>query len=147
MRGLPELIVLFFGFYYLTSIGLKLDPFPAAVLSLSVVTSAYYMEAIRGALLGVPRGQWEAARALGLSYPRTIRRIVVPQAIRILRAPYMSLTTHVVKSTTLVSAVGVQELFFRADHAIAARGTRSRCTSSPRSSTSRSIPRSSSPEA
>ena len=68
------------------------------------------------------RGQWEAARALGLSYPRTIRRVVVPQAIRILRAPYMSLTTHVVKSTTLVSAVGVQELLFRADHAVAARG-------------------------
>ena len=46
----------------------------------------------------------------------------MPQAIRILRAPYMSLTTHVVKSTTLVSAVGVQQLLFRADHAVAARG-------------------------
>ena len=55
MRGLPELIVLFFGFIFMTSIRLKLAPFPAAIVSLSVVTSAYYMEAIRGALLGVAR--------------------------------------------------------------------------------------------
>ena len=108
-RGTPELVILFFTFLVLPQMGLRLQPMPAAILAFTMFSTAYIVEIFRGGLQGVHQGQFEAARGLGLSYPRTIRRIIAPQVLRIVVAPYMSNATIVVKRTSLASAVAVNE--------------------------------------
>ncbi|NPD68668.1 amino acid ABC transporter permease (plasmid) [Lichenicola cladoniae] len=109
-RIIPVLIVLYFSFYGLPSLGLSLAPVPAALIGLVIASSAYMCEDVRGALVAVPSGQWQAARALGLSYRQIVCRIVVPQAIPRMLPPYMSRLIVIVKSTALAGIVSVNEL-------------------------------------
>ena len=82
IRGTPILVQLFVIFYGLPRIGLVLNPFPAAVIVFSINNGAYDAETIRAALESVPKGQLEAGECVGMSYVQTIRRIVLPQAMR-----------------------------------------------------------------
>lgn len=109
-RLLPALLVLFFAFYALPQFGLRLAPMTAAIIGLSVVGAAYMSEDIRGGLAAVDQGQYRAARALGLSYPHTIRRIIIPQAIPLIIPPYMTRAIIMVKATSLASFVAVGDL-------------------------------------
>ncbi|MBP1849360.1 amino acid ABC transporter permease [Rhizobium halophytocola] len=110
IRALPLLVILFFTFYGLPALGVFVSPFVAAMIGLTIVTTAYMAEDMRGALMAIPRGQYEAADALGLTPWRFVRRILIPQALPILCAPYFTRAIVTVKATSIASMVAVGEL-------------------------------------
>ena len=110
IRALPLLVILFFTFYGLPALGVYVSPFVAAMIGLTIVTTAYMAEDMRGALMAIPRGQYEAADALGLTPWRFVRRILIPQALPILCAPYFTRAIVTVKATSIASMVAVGEL-------------------------------------
>ena len=119
MRGTPLLVQIFIVYYGLPSIGIEFSPLTAGVLTLSLNTGAYLSESLRGAILGVGKGQWAASFSLGLTYPQTLRYIVLPQAIRI-AVPAMSNTLiSLIKDTSLVSVITVTELMLSTKEMIA----------------------------
>src|SRR6202040_4091666 len=87
MRGTPLLIQLLFIFYGLPNIGIRLSPFVAGVLGLGLNYAASEAENYRAGLLAVPAGQWDAALALGLTQSKTLRLVIVPQALRFVLPP------------------------------------------------------------
>lgn len=109
-RGVPALVVLFFAFYGLPAMGILLTPFAAAVVGLGLDAGAYKAEIIRAGIMSVDRGQWEAAHALAMSPAHCMRRIILPQAIRIMIPPYMSNAITLMKSTSLASVITVVEI-------------------------------------
>jgi polar amino acid transport system permease protein len=113
MRGVPP-IVLLFVIYFIISGSINLSPFWAGSLSLGIVSSAYQMEILRGAILSVSGGQMMAARALGLSRLKAIRFVVLPQALRLAIPPWSNEAAIVLKDSSLVYALGVEEILRRA---------------------------------
>jgi cystine transport system permease protein len=111
IRGTPLLLQLFIIFFGLPSLGVTLDPWPSAILGLSLNVGAYASEAVRGAILSVPRGQWEAAMTVGMGRVTTLRRVVLPQAARIAVPSLSNTLISLVKDTSLVAVVLVTELF------------------------------------
>ncbi len=109
-RATPALALLFFAYYGLPGIGIYLDPVPAAILGLSLSAAGYNMEFIRAGLQAVPRTQYDAARALGIPYRTALRRIIIPQAMRVIVPPLASNLTLVIKGSALASLVAVSEL-------------------------------------
>ena len=114
IRGTPLLLQLFIIFYGLPSLGIVLPPWPSAILGFGLNLGAYASETLRAAILGVPRGQWEAASTVGLSRAMTMRRIVLPQAVRHALPPLGNSLISLVKDTSLASAVLVTEILRRA---------------------------------
>ncbi len=110
IRSLPLLVILFFTFYGFPAIGIFVSPFTAAMIGLTIVTTAYLSEDLRGALMAVPKGQFEAADALGIPPWRFVRRVLVPQALPVICAPYFTRAIVTVKATSLASIVAVGEL-------------------------------------
>ncbi len=110
IRGTPLLVQLFLIFYGLPAVGLTFNPFTAAVIAFSLNVGGYAAEIIRAAILSVPRGQWEAAETIGMGYPTTLRRIVLPQAARTAVPPLSNTLISLVKDTSLASVVLVTEL-------------------------------------
>ena len=108
MRGIPPLVVLLIT-YYSFNLG---TPFIAALVSMSVYHSAYVAEIIRGGLTAVPKGQYEAGESLGLPYPVIMVKLIVPQIFLQTVPALCGQYILVVKDTTLVSAVGVQEILW-----------------------------------
>jgi general L-amino acid transport system permease protein len=91
--------------------GLNLTPeFCALLLGLSMYFSAFISEIVRGGILSVPRGQWEAAKALGLSWPRSLRLIILPQALRLVVLPITSQYLNIIKSSSLAVVIGYPDL-------------------------------------
>ena len=119
IRGTPLLVQLFIVFYGLPEIGVKLPSFLAACLALSLNVGGYAAEVIRASILGVPRGQFEAATTIGMDYWQSMRRIVLPQAARIAVPPLSNTLLSLVKDTSLASIVLVTELFREAQVAAA----------------------------
>ncbi len=119
IRGTPLLVQLFIFFYGLPEIGIKLPGFLAACIALSLNVGGYAAEIIRASILSVPRGQFEAATTIGMDYPQSLRRIVLPQALRIAVPPLSNTLLSLVKDTSLVSVVLVTELFREAQNAAA----------------------------
>ncbi len=111
IRGTPLLLQLFIVFYGLPQIGLKFDPFTAAVIAFSLNVAGYAAEVVRSAILAVPKGQWEAASTIGLDYRRTLRRIILPQATRTAVPPLSNTLLSLLKDTSLGSVVLLTELF------------------------------------
>lgn len=109
-RGVPPLLILFFAFFVLPFLGLRLDPLPSAIVAMSSYMAFYFAEAFVAGLNSVPAGQWQAARALGLPPARILVRIVLPQTIPAALPPYISHTTEILKGTALAAAVAVPEL-------------------------------------
>lgn len=110
MRGVPLLVLLFAIYYVLPYAGIDLPPIAGAVLILGLYFSAFMTEVFRGAILAVPRGQWDAARALGMYGRRTLLIAIIPQALRIAGPPYVNTCIMLVKGTSLVSIIGIWEL-------------------------------------
>jgi polar amino acid transport system substrate-binding protein len=110
IRGTPLLIQLFFIFYALPYVGLKLSPFVAAVLGLGLNYAAYEAENYRGGIAGVPKSQSEAGLALGLTQGQTVRHIVIPQALRIVIPPITNDFISLLKDSSLVSVITMVEL-------------------------------------
>ena len=114
IRGTPLLVQLFIIFYGLPSIGITIDPFPAAVIGFSLNLGAYASEIIRAAILSTPRGQWEAAYSMGMTYPQALKRIILPQASRVSIPPLSNSFISLVKDTSLASLILVTEMFRKA---------------------------------
>ncbi|HOU00527.1 MAG TPA: amino acid ABC transporter permease [Anaerolineaceae bacterium] len=112
-RGIPPLVLLFILFFAVTR-GVNLSAFWAGSLSLGMVSSAYQMEIVRGALLSVSGDQLMAARAVGLSRLQAIRYVVLPQAVRLAIPPWSNEAAIVIKDSSLVYALGVPEILRRA---------------------------------
>ncbi|MDX9789838.1 MAG: ABC transporter substrate-binding protein/permease [Candidatus Kapabacteria bacterium] len=110
MRGTPLLIQLFFIFYALPSIGVMLSPFLAAILGLGLNYAAYESENYRAGFNSVPRGQMEAALALGLTRKQALRHVVLPQAFRIVLPPITNDFISLLKDSSLVSVITLIEL-------------------------------------
>ena len=117
MRGTPLLVQIFVVYYGLPGIGIALEPTPAGVLTLSLNVGAYLSESMRGAIVGVARGQWLAAYSLGFTPLQALRYVIGPQALR-LAVP--SLSNSLIKDTSLVSVITVTELLRTAQEVIAA---------------------------
>ncbi len=109
-RAFPVIVLLILIFYGLPFLGLRLSNFSAAVLALVLNNAAYYAEIFRAGLLAVPPGQTEAARALGLTRWRVIRHVVLPQALRRVRAPLATNSLELVKETSIAAMVALPEL-------------------------------------
>ena len=114
IRGTPLLVQLYIIFYALPSLGWVIDPFPSAVLAFSLNVGGYAAEAIRGSILAIPRGQWEAASTIGLGYVVTLRRVILPQALRVAVPSLSNTFISLVKDTSLASSIMVTELLRRA---------------------------------
>ena len=114
IRGTPLLVQLYIFFYGLPALGIKLPAFPCAVLVFGINEGAYMAESVRAALEAVPLGQVEAGYCVGLSYPQVLRRIVLPQAMRIAFPSLANSFIALVKSTSLAATITVSELFRQA---------------------------------
>ncbi len=113
-RGTPMLVQLYVVFYGLPKVGLILNAFPAAVVVFSLNTGAYASETIRAAILSVPVGQMEAGYCSGMTYMQTMRRIILPQAMRTAFPPLSNSLIGLVKDTSLASNITVTEMFLTA---------------------------------
>jgi polar amino acid transport system permease protein len=113
LRGVPPIVLLFI-LYFILSGSINLSPFWAGSLSLGIVSSAYQMEILRGALLAVGGGQMTAARAVGMSRLQAIQFIILPQALRLAIPPWSNEASIVLKDSSLVYALGVPEILRRA---------------------------------
>ncbi len=111
IRGTPLLVQLFLIFYGLPSLGIVLDAFPAALIGFTLNIGAYTSEVIRAVLSSVPKGQWEAAYSIGMTWVQAMRRIILPQAGRIAVPPLSNTFISLVKDTSLAAAITVPELF------------------------------------
>lgn len=111
IRGTPLLVQLFVVFYGLPRVGILIDPFPAAVIVFSINEGAYSAEIIRAALEAVPSGQLEAGYCVGMNYLQTIRRIILPQALRTAFPPLSNSLIAMVKDTSLAANITVTEMF------------------------------------
>jgi L-cystine transport system permease protein len=114
IRGTPLLVQLFILFYGLPVIGITLDPITAAVIGLSLNVGGYSAETIRGAVSSISKGQWEAAKSLNMTYLQTMRRIVIPQSVRVALPPLANTFLSLVKDTALLSVITVPEMLYRA---------------------------------
>lgn len=110
-RGTPLLVQLFVVFYGLPKLGLLIEPFPAAVLVFSLNEGAYCAEIVRAALESVPKGQLEAGYCTGMTYTQTMRRIILPQAMRTAFPSLANSVIAMVKDTSLAANITVTEMF------------------------------------
>jgi polar amino acid transport system permease protein len=116
-RAIPLLVLLIVIYYALPFVGILLSPFTAAASALSLVSAAYSAEILRAGIEGVPRGQFEAARALGLSPVHQMRLVILPQAVKLVTPPITSNAINVMKDTALASVVAMPDLLKQATQA------------------------------
>ncbi|AYC17175.1 L-cystine transport system permease protein TcyB [Dickeya dianthicola] len=118
IRGTPLLVQLFLIFYGLPSASITLDAFPAALIGFSLNVGAYSSEIVRGAILSVPRGQWNAAYSLGMSGAQAIRWVIVPQSVFVSLPPLANTFISLVKDTSLAAVITVPEMFLAAQRIV-----------------------------
>ena len=114
IRGTPLLLQLIYVYYVLPEIGIRLDAFTAGVLALTLNYTAYISEVYRSGIQAIAKGQHDAAAALGMTHALAMRRIILPQAIRIVVPALGNYFIGLFKDTALCSAVSIQELVFTA---------------------------------
>ena len=116
-RSIPLLVLLIIVYYALPFVGLRLSPFMSAAAALTLVSGAYTAEIFRAGIEAVPRGQFEASQALGLSYRHMMVDVILPQAIRIVIPPLTNNCINVIKDTALASVVAMPDLLKQATQA------------------------------
>ena len=116
-RSIPVLVLLFVVYYALPFASIRLSSFAAAAAAISMVAAAYSAEIMRAGIEAIPRGQFEAARALGLHFTTLMRKVVLPQAFRIVLPPLTSNAINVMKDTALASVVAMPDLLKQANQA------------------------------
>ncbi len=110
LRGIPLLVLMFFVCFGLPQLDVPIDAVPAAIVALGLWGAANGAEIVRGAIFSISDGQSEAGAALGLSRMTVLRDVVVPQALRRMVAPFMSLFTAIVESSSLAALIGVKDI-------------------------------------
>lgn len=111
-RGTPLLVQLFYLYYVLPFFGINISALAAGIIGLGLNYGAYMSEVYRGAIESIDRAQWEAADALGLPRSHSLRRIILPQAIRIVTPTFANYLVSCFKDSSLVSVITIQELLF-----------------------------------
>jgi polar amino acid transport system permease protein len=109
-QGTPLLLQLFLIFFGAPVLGIDINPWLAAGIALVLNTSAFLGEIWRGSIQAIPRGQWEAAEALGLHYVARMRDVVLPQAFKIALPPTVGYMVQVIKGTSLAAIIGFAEV-------------------------------------
>jgi polar amino acid transport system permease protein len=109
-QGTPLLMQLFLAYFGLALFGINVSAWVAAGLALTLYTSAFLAEIWRGCVAAIPKGQWEAADSLALSFGEKLRHVIGPQALRIAVAPTVGFLVQVIKGTALASVIGFIEL-------------------------------------
>ena len=110
VQGIPLLVWLFLFYFGLSIFGYNLPPWVAATLGFSVYAGAFLGEIWRGALLSIPKTQWEAGRSIGLTFIEQLRHVIIPQAIRVAIPPTVGFSVQLVKNTSLAAVIGFVEL-------------------------------------
>ncbi|MGV0815168.1 amino acid ABC transporter permease [Mycolicibacterium boenickei] len=112
IRGIPVLLIIFFVYFGIPLLapGSSLSEYWAAVIALSVFASAYIGELVRGSIQAVPRGQFEAAEALGMSYAQRMRWVILPQGARIIVPPGVGFLVVLIKDSSLVAVIGLIDM-------------------------------------
>jgi polar amino acid transport system permease protein len=116
-RSIPLLVLLIVIYYALPFVGIRLSPFLSAAAALTIVSTAYTAEIFRAGIEAIPRGQFEASEALGLSYRHMMVEIILPQAIKIVIPPLTNNCINVMKDTALASVVAMPDLLKQATQA------------------------------
>lgn len=117
VRAIPVLVLLILVYYALPFAGITLSSFAAAATALTMVLAAFTSEVVRAGIQAMPKGQFEAAQALGLGFYVTMRKVILPQAIRIVIPPHASNCVSVMKDTALASVVALSDLLKQATDA------------------------------
>ena len=110
MRGSPLMLQIFFVYFVLPSVGIRLPDFESAAVAFVLNYAAYFCEIFRAGIQAIPKGKYEAAHTLGMNYVQTMRRIVLPQVIRIILPPISNETITLVKDTSLVYVLAMNDL-------------------------------------
>ena len=110
VRGTPVFVLVLASFYLLSQVGVQLTAFQAGLVALVVFCSTHVGENLRGALLSLPKGQTEAAKAIGLTFPQIFVYVLAPQALRQALPSWINTAAEMVKASTLLSIIGVLEL-------------------------------------
>ena len=110
MRGTPLMLQLLFVYFALPMIGIRLPDIAAALLAFSLNYAAYFAEIFRAGIQSVDKGQYEAAKALGMNYPQMMRHVILPQVIRIVLPPVSNETINLVKDTSLIYILAMNDL-------------------------------------
>lgn len=114
-RNTPPIIHFFWFFYALPMLAnISLDPFTAAVLALSTQSGAFYAEVFRGGIVSIEQGQWEGAKSLGMGHAQMMRRIILPQAMTRMFAPFVERSFELTKTTALASTLAYADLLYQA---------------------------------
>lgn len=112
-RGTPLLVQVLISFYGSTAMGIPVSPFACGIIALALYYGAYVLEIMRGAFEGVPSGQLDAARSVGLSSTRIFWRIQLPQTLAVVISPLAGQFARLFKASSLLSVIGVAELTMR----------------------------------
>ena len=110
VRGTPLMLQLLFVYFALPMVGIMLPDMAAALLAFTLNYAAYFAEIFRAGILSISKGQFEAAKSLGMTYPQTMRRIVIPQMIRYVLPPVSNETINLVKDTSLIYILAMNDL-------------------------------------
>jgi polar amino acid transport system permease protein len=114
-RGTPGLVQLFWFFFALPGLtGIRLSPYAASLLTLTVLASAFLAEVFRAGIVSVERGQWEAARAIGMSEREAMRRIILPQAIKRMIPVFLERLVELLKMSTIASTISYADILYQA---------------------------------
>ncbi len=118
-RGTPLLVQIFDLYYGLPSVGIEFTPVTAGILALTLNVAAYLSESMRGAILGIDKGQWEAGLSVGLTWGQTLWNIITPQALRLAVPSLSNSLISLIKDTSLISVITVTELMLATKEVIA----------------------------
>ena len=110
LRGIPIIVILFFLYFVMPDFGISLSAVQAAILGLGIAYSAYQAENFRAGIEAVDAGQLEAARAMGMGWGLMMRRVVLPQAVKIVLPPYGNIMIMMLKDSSQASTITVAEL-------------------------------------
>jgi polar amino acid transport system permease protein len=116
-RAMPVLVVLILIYYALPFVGIRFSSWVSATLAFTFIMSAYSAEVFRSGIESIPKGQFEAAQALGLPFVLTLRKVILPQAVKLVIPPTTSNCVSMFKDTSLASTVALPELLKEANDA------------------------------
>lgn len=118
IRGTPLMLQIFFAYYGLPTLGITFSPFSAAAITFVINYAAYLTEIFRAGIESIDRGQYEAARVLGMNYFQTMRRVILPQAVRRVLPPTCNESINLIKDTALLSVISMGDLLQAAKEAV-----------------------------
>ena len=109
-RGTPFVVQIFIVFFIFPEWGLQLDPFPAALVAMAIMGSAFVCEIVASGIASISKGQWEASASSGLTKIQQLRFVIVPQSMKVIIPPLVGQYVLLIKDTSVVSVIGVMDL-------------------------------------